>query len=881
MADRKIGAKIVLEGENEYRNAVKSCNEQLTNMKTALQATEEHYKGNANSMEALTAKAKALSDVHQAQIEKIDKLKSALQSAKEEQTKYSDRVIELKSKLENAAQEMSKLESSTEDTTDAQFKLQDEIGRMNSELQTAENGYNTASDSVNHWQSQLNKAETDCNRTNTQIDRNKQYLDEAGNAADGCATSIDKYGKKVKDAGEKTEDAGEKTSKFGEIFKGVFTADMAKQALDSVISKLKELASEVLDAADNLMQLHDVTGMSTDQLQEFEYIGTDVGVSVDTITGSLKKLINNMDSARTGTGTAYEAFQKLGVAVTENDGSLRDSNDVFLDLLDALGNVANETERDAIAQDLLGKSATELNPLIKAGSAGMEELAKQAHDSGAVMSEETVAALDKVGDSADKAKLSIKAMVGELMAAEVTAYDEEGTRRFSRWIENFESEAERGVLAPDRLKRIFAGVGFDFNWNAYSNQEEAVKAATAAFQDYVSTLHLVSDGNNILYSATENTNEQMTLTEEEAKKLTKAQKDLSDQNSENARNAYLQAQAEAVLGQKQQESAQKSTESLDIVRQNLLDASDAYKQVHDAAGDSIEGQMGLFQDVADAAEVSVDDMISSLQSQIDYMNKYADNIKKAMERGIDEGLLQKLSDGTVQSAAYLDTLVNATDEKFNQVNNKYKESGTAAENYADTVAGAMQSVNASLSSASQEFWNYVKNLDKYNDAYQSGLHTIQGLLAGINAGKAAVGAAMGSVSDSAKKAYNNGMRIKSPSKEMEQSGRYTVEGAVQGIEASRQAMIEAMSKLADDSLEAYRRGNASLSEIDSSGADRFNASANRSSGSVVNNTVNNISQAAVAAQTTVVKTPVYLDGKVLTEVVTKIQSQQARAAGRA
>jgi hypothetical protein len=104
---------------------------------------------------------------------------------------------------------------------------------------------------------------------------------------------------------------------------------------------------------------------------------------------------------------------------------------------------------------------------------------------------------------------------------------------------------------------------------------------------------------------------------------------------------------------------------------------------------------------------------------------------------------------------------------------------------------------------------------------------------------------------------------------------------VQGIEASRQAMIEAMSKLADDSLEAYRRGNASLSEIDSSGADRFNASAKRSSGSVVNNTVNNISQAAVAAQTTVVKTPVYLDGKVLTEVVTKIQSQQARAAGRA
>jgi predicted nucleic acid-binding Zn-ribbon protein len=809
MADRKIGAKIVLEGENEYRDAVKSCNEQLTKMKTALQATEEHYKGNANSMEALTAKAKALSDVHQAQIEKIDKLKSALQSAKEEQTKYSDRVIELKSKLENAAQEMSKLESSTEDTTDAQFKLQDEIGRMNSELQTAENGYNTASDSVNHWQSQLNKAETDCNRTNTQIDRNKQYLDEAGNAADGCATSIDKYGKKVKDAGEKTKDAGEKTSKFGEIFKGVFTADMAKQALDSVISKLKELASEALDAADSIQQIADVTGLSTDKIQEFQYIGLAAGVDIETITGSLKKLINNMDSARTGTGSAYEAFQKLGITVTDSNGALRDSNDVFEDVIDALGRIGNATERDAAAQDLMGKSATELNPLIKEGSYGLEELAKQAHSSGAVMSEETVAALDAVGDKADQANMSMKAFIGTVMAAAITT------------------------------PKSYQDTGEFFDISTYKTY----------------TLQTIDQIN--------------------------AEKELANQRSENARNAYLQAQAEAYLASKQEAQKQAAVDAATTAKDNLLSLSEQYRSTKDAAEDSITSQIGLFSDMSDETTQSVDDMIAALKSQEKYMDNYAENIKKAMEMGVDEGIVQKLSDGSKESAAYLQAIVDGGKEKIDELNTAFQGAGKAKDTLVGIVSDMTGEVADKMQQMSNDFWASVKKLNQYDEAYAAGANTIAGLVAGINSKKLAVASAMGSVSDSAKKAYNNGMRIKSPSKEMEQSGRYTVEGAVQGIEASRQAMIEAMSKLADDSLEAYRRGNASLSEIDSSGADRFNASAKRSSGSVVNNTVNNISQAAVAAQTTVVKTPVYLDGKVLTEVVTKIQSQQARAAGRA
>ena len=80
-------------------------------------------------------------------------------------------------------------------------------------------------------------------------------------------------------------------------------------------------------------------------------------------------------------------------------GNLLDSNSVFNNVIDALGRMTNETERDAIAQALLGRAATDLNPIISAGSDALNKLAADAHKAGAIMSEDAVAALDYAGDT--------------------------------------------------------------------------------------------------------------------------------------------------------------------------------------------------------------------------------------------------------------------------------------------------------------------------------------------------------------------------------------------------------------------------------------------------------------------------------------------------
>lgn len=188
------------------------------------------------------------------------------------------------------------------------------------------------------------------------------------------------------------------------------------------------LASSTMDmskTADDLLTLSTQTGLTTDQLQEFEYASELVDVSTDTLRGSLVKLTNNMQTAATGTGSAADAFKKLHVKVSDSSGKLKDNYEVFLKTIDALGKMKNETERDALAMDIFGRSATDLNPLIEAGSGRLKELAEQAHEVGAVTEHETLQSLGELDDAMqklDKQGDAVKRSFAEALLPIITAF---------------------------------------------------------------------------------------------------------------------------------------------------------------------------------------------------------------------------------------------------------------------------------------------------------------------------------------------------------------------------------------------------------------------------------------------------------------------------
>lgn len=292
--------------------------------------------------------------------------------------------------------------------------LNKQIEQTNAKLEILQQVANDANDALERGdisQEQYASLTAEISMTASTLSDLESSAEETNNTlADIDSGEIDDVADSSEDAAEGLEDtsdaagsAGNALVKLGEV--GGAAIAGAAAAAAALLETLKEVGGALVDCtmeaaaySDELLTQSSITGLSTEKLQELGYAAELVDTSVETITGSMTKNLRAMDSAREGTGAAAEAYAKLGVAVTNADGSLRDQEDVYWDVIDALGNISNETERDALAMDILGRSAKELNPLIEAGSETMAQLAQEAHDTGYVMSDEMVGALGDLDD---------------------------------------------------------------------------------------------------------------------------------------------------------------------------------------------------------------------------------------------------------------------------------------------------------------------------------------------------------------------------------------------------------------------------------------------------------------------------------------------------
>ena len=156
----------------------------------------------------------------------------------------------------------------------------------------------------------------------------------------------------------------------GQAMRGISTAAAALAA------SLGALTVKSGKWADDLNTMSKRYSIGTKDLQMYSAAAELVDTDVEAIAKSHVKLEKTMLTASKGTGTAAQAFEALGVQVTNADGSLRDGDQVWQETIKALGQMENETERDAYAMALMGRSAAELNPLIEDGGETYQRLAE-------------------------------------------------------------------------------------------------------------------------------------------------------------------------------------------------------------------------------------------------------------------------------------------------------------------------------------------------------------------------------------------------------------------------------------------------------------------------------------------------------------------------
>ena len=178
------------------------------------------------------------------------------------------------------------------------------------------------------------------------------------------------------------------------------------------VAGLFGIATKAAESTDRIDKMSAKLGLSISGFQEWDYILGQNGISIDSMQGGLKTLTNMYDDLGKGSKGATESFGRLGLSMDNLKGKTQE--EVFAIVVEKLQGVTNESERAAIANDLLGRSGSELAPLLNAGAEATENLRQRAYDLGLVMGDDAVQAGVVFGDTMDDLKKSFGVVVAQV-----------------------------------------------------------------------------------------------------------------------------------------------------------------------------------------------------------------------------------------------------------------------------------------------------------------------------------------------------------------------------------------------------------------------------------------------------------------------------------
>jgi len=185
---------------------------------------------------------------------------------------------------------------------------------------------------------------------------------------------------------------------------GAFTA--IGTAIGGATTALIKNAGETASYADNIDKLSQKMGFTTDAFQEWDFIMQHNGSSIESVKGAMVKLDKALDSNS-------EAFKELGLNAEAMQNM--SSEEKWEASIKALQGVTDETKKAELAQELFGKSYQEFMPLLNSSAEDVENMKKQVHDLGGVMSEDAVKAGAQYQDSLQNLKTALTGAKNNLM----------------------------------------------------------------------------------------------------------------------------------------------------------------------------------------------------------------------------------------------------------------------------------------------------------------------------------------------------------------------------------------------------------------------------------------------------------------------------------
>lgn len=291
------------------------------------------------------------------------------------------------------------------------------------------------------------------------------------------------------DFSNKMNNADAKTGKFKGSIGGLTTFLKASVAAFAVVGgAIIGLAAKTSQYADEIDKLSERTGIGVENLQKWKYAAGQSGADISVLETGIKKLSGSMDDAINGNKDAINSFHQLGISV--DDLKNKTQEEIFDKMMLSLADMEKGAQRNALGNDLLGKSYTELLPLLNAGSEGMNDLKNRASELGLVMSEDTINAGVLLGDTMDDVKASFGAL-GMGIGAEVLPV----LQTMLEWVLSHMPEIQQffstafdviGTVISTGIEWVRTFIGWVKQW--YIDNKETIDMITTAFSEFFTAI---------------------------------------------------------------------------------------------------------------------------------------------------------------------------------------------------------------------------------------------------------------------------------------------------------------------------------------------------------------------------------------------------------
>lgn len=472
------------------------------------------------------------------------------------------------------------------------------------------------------------------------------------------------------------------------------------------------------DQYDELQRLNDQYNAACEQYGENSDAANSLRYQLDQLNDEFETNRQTVKEFVAECDGLVESHNKVMDAYNSSTSSIKDQELGTLALTQRLGELASQNTQTTA-------SYTEMKAIIDQLNADVPGLGLT-YDGVTASVEDTVEALEKAAKAqADEERKA------EQMQTYVDLYKEQAdlTQQIAEAEANLDAERQRRGMRKDDVTGDWVnGMGFwteDSPWIAWTSDIDEYKKS-------LEELQAVYDEN------------QQTLADIKSEWTGVAQ---AVEDSQNQTVSYEEAVSAAVS------TAQTELDNLTA----------AYDKAYESARTSIEGQIGLFDTMKTSSELSISDMEKAMQSQTDYLNLYSENLKKAAEYGLDDGLIKSLSDGSEESAGYINAIIQnieklggstegmpAAASKFvTEFNSKFEETEKAKDTFADNVAKMETDFDEKMGEIETRMSKTVQNMEMTDEARKAAQDTIKAYCDAIRSMTGEAGSAAEAVANAA------------------------------------------------------------------------------------------------------------------------------------